>query len=425
MKADPATCREFGQWIGRRSLLVGAATAGLGFLSRASFAQAAFRPDREDGPVLVSVFLRGGADALNIVAPYGEDAYRRARPTLGFGGPKGSAPNGRALDLDGLFGLHPALEPVLPLYEEGRLAVVVACGSGDETRSHFEAMSAMERGLGSSEKGEASGWIARHVNQDPGRGGPLRAVAVGATVPESLRGAVGAVTFSGVADYRLDVPDAEESKFRSLLRNLHEGEDTMAAAGAKTLEALEKLRSSDPRRYRPGHGAAYPSTGIATALRDVAYLVKGGFGLEVAALESVGWDTHVAQGAATGWQANLLKELADGIASFFQDLGPKSDRVVLTVQTEFGRRLEENSGFGTDHGHGGFMFAFGGPVQGGKVYGRWPGLSPDQLVGPGDLAVTTDYRTVLAEILERHVGCPDVSRVFPGRSDGRLGLIRA
>lgn len=425
MNGQPASCREFGRWIGRRSLLVGAATAGLGLCSRGVFAQATFRPRGEEGPVLVNVFLRGGADALNVVVPYGEDAYRRARPTLGLSGPTGPSPNGRAVDLDGFFGLHPALSSLEPLYRDGTMAVVTACGSNDETRSHFEAMSAMERGLGSSEKGQASGWIARHVNLTPDRGGPLRAVAVGPTVPESLRGAIGAVTFQSVSEYRLDLGNRNDAAFRTLLTDLYDGDDTMSVAGAKTLEALAKLRSSDPKQYKPDHGAAYPTSPVAAGLRDVAYLIKGGFGLEVAALESVGWDTHVAQGAATGWQANLLKELSEGISAFFQDLGPERSRVVLTVQTEFGRRLEENSGFGTDHGHGGFMFAIGGPVRGGKIYGHWPGLAPERLVGPGDLAVTTDYRTVLAEILEGHIGCPDVTQVFPDRSGRALGLLKA
>lgn len=391
---------------------------------RSSLAQATFRKDRKDGPVLVVVFLRGGADGLNVVVPFGEDEYYRKRPSLSVKRPsdRSAVASDKCLDLDGFFGLHPALTGLQALFHEGTAAFVQAVGSGDETRSHFEAMGTMERGMFESAHGTDNGWIARHIASTPDRTSPLRAVSFTQTLPDSLGGSLGAVAVPQLNDYKLKgAPD----KALDVLAAMHQGDDAMARAGIRTLEVLKNLKVSDPANYVPDRSAVYPASPLGQALRDVAYLVKQDVGLEVACLESVGWDTHVAQGVGTGWQANLLKDLSDSVSAFYQDIGSEKNRVLLTVQTEFGRRLEENSGFGTDHGHGSFMMVAGGSVQGGKVYGQWPGLSQDKLVGPGDLAVTTDYRCVFAEVLEKHLGSTHVDRVFPKLAAERLQFLGA
>ncbi|MBS1723924.1 MAG: DUF1501 domain-containing protein [Armatimonadetes bacterium] len=423
MNEQGFACPEFDQWrsTSRRRLIAAGLGAGVQFFdhARSALAQATFRAGHE-GNVLVVVFLRGGADVLNIVAPYGEDAYYRARPTLALPSPVKRV-TGRLIDLDGFFGLHPAMASLHPLYETGSACWIHACGSGDSTRSHFEAMSTMERGQADGVRGTASGWLARHIASTPARSGPMRSVAIGGTMPDSLAGAINAVAVQNLGEYRLASTD---EGYHDVLAQLYSGNDEIAQSGNRALNALKILRESDPRQYKPEFGAAYGTGGIAQALKDVAYLVKHDVGLETACLESVGWDTHVAQGAATGWQASLLGELSDAISSFFRDLGPTSQRVTLVVQTEFGRRLEENSGFGTDHGHGGAMLVVGGGVRGGKVYGKWPGLVTDSLVGPGDLAVTTDYRNVLADLLEARLDSPSVDKVFPGLKRERTGIVQ-
>ena len=419
---DVCSCDGTGGLESRRNLLTTGLALGLPFLlSKIAFPQSTFRPEIKDGPVFVSIFLRGGADGLNIVAPYAEDRYHSARPTLGLKRPgdRVASVSDRALDLDGFFGLHPSMAGLHGLFHDGKLAVVHAVGSGDETRSHFEAMGTMERGLFQSAHGTSNGWLTRYLAQHPDRVAPLRAVALSQTLPDSLGGSLGAVAVNELDDFKLKgAPD----NVLAVLEGLHTQADMMSGAGSKTIEVLKNLQRSDPKRYRPDHGAVYPESPLGRALRDVAYLVKQDFGLEVACLESLGWDTHVAQGAATGWQSGLLRDLSESLSAFFLDLGAESSRVVATVQTEFGRRLEENSGFGTDHGHGGMMMVAGGKVQGGRVFGRWPGLSQEQLVGPGDLAVTTDYRCVLAEVLEDHLGSRSTADVFPQAARDRLNL---
>lgn len=395
--------------------------------SKSALAQVAVRPEAEaaEGNVLVVIFLRGGADGLNVVVPYGEDAYHRARPTLRLRSPKESSGD-RALDLDGFFGFHPSLAPILPLYKDGRLAVFHAVGSNDETRSHFEAMNAMERGLAQQNDGVSSGWLARHLQATPSaKATPLRAVAFGSTMPDSLRGATQALALQSLYDFRLDGGDADRAKLLASALSMayaQEG-DEMSLAGRETLRVLDQLNSLKPNDYQPAGGASYPDTGLGQGMKQTAFLIKAGVGLEVACLDMGGWDTHVAQGAGTGWQAGLLAEVAQCMAAFHADLGAKNARVTTVVQTEFGRRLNENTGLGTDHGHGSFMFLMGGGVQGGKVYGDWPGLEKHQLTGPGDLVVTTDYRNVLAELLQKRHENHGLASVFPGLRPSFTGVL--
>ena len=425
MDPNELTCEEFVRWKSaatRRALLARGLGTGLALLgSSGSFSQAVFRGPKEEGNVLVVLFLRGGADGLNMVAPYEEDTYYRSRPTLALRSPKDkrSGTTDRLLDLNGFFGFHPALSSLFPLYAEGKVAVIHATGSGDETRSHFEAMGTMERGQHTGTLHSSNGWLARHLMLTPDRSTPMRAVAIGSTLPDSLSGATSPLSCQSITDYRLDHND--RATLQELTR-LYQGDDEVSVAGRKTLEVLRVLHDKNPESYVPEHSAVYADNPVAKAFKQVAYLVKNDFGLEVACLESLGWDTHIAQGGPQGWQANLIKEVSDGIAAFYRDLGPEAPRVTTLVQTEFGRRIEENSGFGTDHGHGGAMFVVGGNVKGGHVYGDWPGIGPGQVTGPGDLQVTTDYRTVLAEILDARLDCPSLERVFPGWKPEKLGL---
>ena len=402
----------------RRGLLVGASLGLLSWIGRDSaLAQVTLSPAKERRhDVLVSIFLRGGADGLNMVVPYGEANYYRKRPSLAIAPPTDPRTKGKALDLNGFFGLHPSLAPLLPIYQSGELAIVHACGSQDSTRSHFEAMAAIERGLAREGPGPASGWVARHLlATEHHDDSPLRAVAFADTMPDSLRGATNAVALTSLSDFRLDA----DAAFHDSLAGLYKpGKDEVAQAGRQTLSALDALSRLDMNTYKPSNGAVYPSSDLGNGLRQVACLVKAGVGLEVACLDRGGWDTHVAQGADTGWQAMLLDDLAKSLAAFVTDLGPAMSGVTVVALSEFGRRLEENNGLGTDHGRAGPMFLIGKSVAGGRVHAHWPGLEEHQLDPTGDLLVTTDYRSVLGDVLARRMGNSSVEDVFPGAAVG-------
>lgn len=405
--------------------------AGLGAISwldsrNSALAQLAIQPQGKDGEVLVVIFLRGGADGLNVVVPYREDAYYRLRPSLHIPAPNDSAaaPKDRALDLDGFFGLHPAMAPLLDLYHAGELGFVHAAGSFDQTRSHFDAMSAMERGLPTAAGTLSSGWLARHLNASPSpNGSPLRAVAFSNVMPASLKGASDAIALEDLCDYRLETYSDDFASAESELRKLYgSGKDMISLAGQNTLAALKRLRALQPDKYVPDNGARYPNSDLGKGLSQVALMIKANLGLEVACLDKGGWDTHVAQGATTGWQASLQTDLAASLAAFAKDLGQRMSQVTLVALTEFGRRAYENSGLGTDHGRGSFMILLGGGIVGGKVHSQWPGLEDGQLEGPGDLKVTTDYRNVLAEALQRKFDGVEVPEVFPGLAYSPAGM---
>ncbi|MBV9851405.1 MAG: DUF1501 domain-containing protein [Armatimonadetes bacterium] len=403
----------------RRSLLATGALTALGWAARPRTALAALAvgPRRQEAPggVLVTIFLRGGADGLNVVVPHGDDDYHRSRPTLGVADP---------VNLDGFFGLHPSLRPLLPLYEAGQMAVVHACGSGDQTRSHFEAMATVERGA-FREAGPASGWLARHLTSAPWENeSPLRAVALGAMVPETLHGAANATAMQTLDDLKLHGPAGREAALLTSLGSLYGADrrSLLGPAGREALAALKTLDGLSPAQRQPSHGAAYPADDLGVGLHQVATLIKAGVGLEAACLDHGGYDTHVAQ---SGVLADRLKSLGASLAAFAADLGPTlwADTTVV-VLSEFGRRVEENDGAGTDHGRAGVMLALGGRgIAGGRVHGRWPGLAPAQREGPGDLKVTTDYRNVLAEIVSLRLGNPNVEAVFPGLAREPVGVV--
>ncbi len=421
--------------VSRRRVLLGAGLAAVAWAARSATALAdvaVTRGQREpQGDVLVTLFLRGGADGLNIVVPHAEDGYHRLRPSIGLAAPKDyKAPlKERVIDLDGFFGLHPSMAALAPLFHEGRLAAVHACGSMDQTRSHFEAMATMERGLGNNATGTASGWIARHLSATQGANlSPLRAVALSSVMPDSLRGATDATAVSSLADFRLYLPDGHgdapvDDLHQALKEFYGSGNDAIAHAGRETLAVLDTLNRIDPAHYKPANGAAYPNTEVGNGFKQVACLIKGRVGLEVACLDRGGWDTHVAQGSTAGLLAPQLEDISRSIAAFSQDLGAEMKCVTMVVMTEFGRRAYENQGLGTDHGRGSVMLLAGGGVVGGKVHARWPGLEEHQLEQPGDLKVTTDYRDVLAEILSKRVHNHNLAAVFPDYAPRPAGVV--
>ncbi|MBI3896437.1 MAG: DUF1501 domain-containing protein [Acidobacteria bacterium] len=402
----------------------GVAMVGLGgmpsFLTRALAAT-----PMPNGKILVVLFQRGAADGLNIVIPFAEPNYYRLRPSIAIPQPS-LGKNEAAIDLDGFFGLHPSLSPLAPLYKQRQLAIVHAAGSPDNTRSHFDAQDYMESGT-PGVKNTEDGWLNRHLQTQPKPNSrPFRAVTISPNLPRTLYGSAPAVALPDVRQFRVLAPSPKvEGGFEALYAQTLDG--MLHGTGQETFEAIDLLRQADPARYQPQNGAVYPRGRVGQNLLQVAQLIKAKVGLEAAFVEANGWDHHVNEGGVQGQLANLLRELGEGLAAFARDLGDRMENVVVVTLSEFGRTAQENGNRGTDHGHANCMFILGGPVVGGKVYGRWPGLAPDQLNEGRDLALTTDFRTVLGELISEHLGNQNLERVFPSFSAGQkdfLGLIK-
>ncbi len=360
--------------------------------------------------VLVVVFQRGAVDGLNMVVPHGERAYYGARPTIAIPAP---GRTGGALDLDGHFGLHPRLTAMQALYARGSLAIVHACGSPDPTRSHFDAQDYMETGT-PGVKSTPDGWLNRTVAQrhDAEHAGAMRAVALSPRLPRMLQGRAPALAVASLD--RLDVAggaragDAFEAQYAAA------ADQVLRQTGRDAFDAMRTLRAVEARGPRTAAGAQYPRSPFGTAMRQVAQLVKADVGLEVAYAEIGGWDTHVNQGGAEGQLAQRLADVDRTLGAFLEDLGPHGQDVVVVTMSEFGRTVAENGTRGTDHGHGNAMLVMGGPVRGGRVLGRWPGLEQAQRKDGRDLAITTDFRAVLGELIAGHLGVQDLTPVFPG-----------
>ncbi|MBL8998211.1 MAG: DUF1501 domain-containing protein [Gemmatimonadales bacterium] len=399
-----------------RSGALALVTMGLSpsFLRRTAFGLEL--PRAAKGKVLICLFQRGAADALNVVVPFGDAEYFRLRPNIAIPRPARSAGENGSIDLDGFFGLHPALSPLAPLWKRGMLAPIHAVGSPSATRSHFDAQDYMESGT-PDVKGTRDGWLNRYLATcDTCEAGaaksPFRAVAMTPQTPRILQGPSPAVAMNSLDAFTVRSAGGMVERLEALYRT--GSADLVHATGAETFDAVKMLREANPQRYQPEHGAEYPRSEFGQRLRQIAQLIKAGVGLEVAFADVGGWDTHVNQGGATGQLANRLGDFARSIAALVTDLGDRMDDVVILTMSEFGRMARQNGNGGTDHGHAGSMFAIGGSVRGGRVLGRWPGLAREQLYEGRDLALTTDFRTVFGEVVRTHLGAPSAAPLFPG-----------
>jgi uncharacterized protein (DUF1501 family) len=401
----------------RRSFLK---SVGLGFVALgvppAFMVRAAGAEQNSRGKVLVVVFQRGGMDGLNVVVPFKDPAYYKLRPNIAVAEP--SAGEDKAIDLDGFYGLHPALAPLKSIYDKGHLAIIHAAGSPDNTRSHFDAQDYMEIGTPGI-KSTPDGWLNRCLRGKSSARTPLRAVAMTARTPRMLSGDTPTLTISSIDEFRLRNQQLSSS-LQKLYANTH---DPLFRQGGESLfQAMATLRQVEARI--PESTALYPNGRFGQSMKQIARLIKSDVGLEIAFAEIEGWDTHVNQGGAKGQLANRLKELGEGLSGFYHDLGDRMEEVVIVTMSEFGRTAGENGNRGTDHGHANVMFALGGKVRGGRVLGRWPGLAAEVLFEGRDLDLTTDYRAVCSEVLQRHLGLTASTAVFPGfRASGSLGLI--
>ena len=413
--------------ISRRYFLKNSGIAMLGMASLPSFLQravaASTSPNKKK---MVVLFQRGAMDGLNVVVPFAEPNYYRIRPSIAIPQPQHGGAEA-AIDLDGFFGLHPSLQPLQPLFQKGQLAIVQAVGSPDPTRSHFDAQDYMESGT-PGVKSTEDGWLNRALQGMPENSStPFRAVAFGPYLPRTLQGSVSALSIPDLKQFKMyGPPQIVEGGFEAMYAQTVD--QALRGVGHETFEAIDQLKKINPDQYQPENDAQYPKSRFGQSLMEIAELFKADVGLEVAFLDSGGWDHHVNEGGVQGQLSNLLRDLGQGIAAFHQDMGDRMGDVVFVSMSEFGRTAHENGNRGTDHGHANCMFVMGGDVKGGKVYTRWPGLDAEHLNQGRDLAVTTDYRSVLGEVISTHLGEPDLNKVFPGfANDPRqfLGLLKS
>jgi uncharacterized protein (DUF1501 family) len=414
MTIDVRCCDSRRGFLGRTAAVGAlAGLAGAGLSTKLAFAAGAYT-----GDTLVVLSLRGGFDGLSAIAPIGDPDYYKARPTIAL-------PKSQVIAGDGTFGLHPALAPLLPMWQGGTLAAVHAVGQPNPTRSHFAAMEAMENAApGTSLR---SGWLDRMLGTT-GVTGPLGGVSVGNAMPSRLlSGPSPAVSMDTVDAFTL-AGESAKRPMAAALRKLYAGAPDLlggpAQAADAALIATTSLRSAG---YAPANGAVYPVTELGAALRDVARLIKSNAGLVTAAVDAGDWDMHEGLGTAVKGQRmyDNLAATASALAAFAADLGPLGmQNVTVITISEFGRRVQENASRGADHGHGNAMLLMGGGIRGGKVYGTWPGLSAGALVA-GDLAATTDYRSVIGEVLQKRCGLGALGDVFPSATPSSFGLAAA
>jgi uncharacterized protein (DUF1501 family) len=388
------------------ALAVAATTAIPSFLTRAALA-AGTTPRKQR---LVVVFQRGAVDGLNVVVPYREPNYYTMRPTIAI-------PQDQVLDLDGFFGLHPALAALHPLYQQGHLAVVHAAGSPDSTRSHFDAQDFMESGTPGL-KTTNDGWLNRALVAEDKRHRSthtaFRAVALGAQLPRTLTGSIPALALSNINNFAVGqhgpTPSPAANAFASIYSD--SGDSVLHSTGDQAFASIQMLRAASSTPYKPA--AEYPNSEFGNNMRQIAQLLKADLGVETAFTDVGGWDTHQNQGGVNGALANRLQDFAGSIAAFWQDMGDGAENLTLVTLSEFGRTARQNGTGGTDHGHANALFVLGGQVHGGKVYGQWPGLADEQLNEGRDLALTTDFRQVLGEVVAKSMAISNLDTVFPG-----------
>ncbi len=409
----------------RRRLLKAIGTAGLATVAtglmpigRSAWAAVPAEPVAANDKRMIVVFLRGAVDGLSVVAPYAEPDYARHRPTIAL--PVPGATDG-LIDLDGHFGLHPALAPLMPLWQGGRLAFVHASGSPDPTRSHFDAQDYMESGTPGMKR-TADGWMNRLLGELPGRPSPTRGLAVGPVLPRIYAGPVPVASLAeGQGATRPTVLD--QPRVAEAFGKLYGGDDATSRTFRESLAARREVLSSldpgtlDSEQRAANNGAPLPN-GFPDDAARLARLMRNDQNVQLAFVALGGWDTHAGQGAGRGQLANRLAPLGQGLAVLADRLGPVFDDTVVVVMSEFGRTARENGNRGTDHGHGNAMWVLGGPVAGGRVHGRWPGIDDSSLNENRDLAITTDFRSVVADVAERHLRLPDaqLDQLFPGWS---------
>ena len=415
---DCQACDEYRQLSRREFVTRTTATAVAlsvpAWLPRVTYAQTA-----SDRDVLISIFLRGGADGLSLVAPWGDSAYFGLRPTLAI-------PANAALALDTFFGFPPAMAPLLPAYQAGQLLVVHATGSTDPSRSHFDAQFFMEIGK-PGDLNVVTGWLGRHLASRPPMkvDAALRGIGFNFGLPQTLVGGPDTLPIPDPANFGLSGTSSTRTQRLTWLGNAYQVErDPLRTAALNTQRTITTLSALNISGYVPAGGAVYPGGSFGAALRSTAALIRADLGVEAVQIDLSGWDTHSAQGPINGGMAATMQQFAQALAAFHADMvgANRINTVTLVATSEFGRVARENASQGTDHGHGNAMFVMGGAVRGGRVMTNWPGLAAGQLYQGQDLQVTIDYRDILAETVIRRLGNTNLDLVFPGFTPSLRGV---
>lgn len=394
------------------------------FLKNLAFSSEKVAP--REGKVLVCIFLRGGADTLNMFVPYADSDYYKQRPTIAIPPPNKSSPNAEAsIRLDDLYALHPRLKPILPIYQNGRMAIVQAVGSDNPTGSHFDTQDQIEHGEAYG-KTIGGGWLGRHLrSHSQTHQTPLSAVSIGTSICESLSGAPSVSALDSLDAVKLQAVPGESHAMIEALSTLYGAEiDMLSQPGKDTIQLLNKVQHMHNGGYRPDNDARYTDDNLSKGLKEIARLIKANVGLQVACIDFGGWDTHFVQGSSEGLQADNIAQLGKALEAFDSDLQKYHSKVTTIVMTEFGRRTYENGSLGTDHGQGSAMMVIGGGVRGGKFYGEWTGVADQEtdLLGPSGLRIKHDYRAVLSEVLSGMLHNHDVHKVFPDFKPAPIGF---
>jgi uncharacterized protein (DUF1501 family) len=422
---NSCACDEYRSLSRREFVARGTATAVAlsvpAWLPRVTYAQT----ENMDRDVLVSIFLRGGADGLSLVPPFAEPAYYTLRPTIAIPRPDSGSPT-PAINLDGYFGFPSAMAGLLPAYQSGQLLIVHACGSTDPTRSHFDAQFFMEIGK-PGDRNVVTGWLGRHLASKPPMrvDAALRGIGFAFGLPQTLVGAPDTLPIPDPSNFGLAGNSSTRAQRLAWLGNSYLTErDPLRTAALNTQRTINTLSTLNIGGYVPAGGAVYPNSSFGTALRSTAALIRSDMGIEAVQIDVGGWDTHSAQGPLTGGMAQTMQQLALGLGAFHADMNGanRMNRLTVVVMSEFGRVARENASQGTDHGHGNAMFVMGGAVQGGRVMRIWPGLGPGNLYQDQDLHVTIDYRDILAEIVQRRLANSNLGVVFPGYTPTMRGV---
>lgn len=414
-KCKQRGCNEYNNLSRRQFMGVGAATAAaVGapmWLPRVAFA---------DGPsdrdVLIAVFLRGGADALTMCVPHGDNHYYSLRPTLNIPRPDSGSPDA-CTDLDGFFGIPKSMKSLKSAYNQGDLLYVHATGTPDESRSHFQAEYVTEIGK-ELDASVFTGWIGRHLTSASPASPTaiLRAVGINSALQRSLVGAPLALPIPNLSDFGIEGwSETVDDRMAAIGEMYAQGPVELQINAANTITTFNTINAIDFENYAPSNDAVYPDSWFAQSMKSSAALIKSGIGVEAICVDIGGWDTHADQQPRDGYMADLMQEVADTMSAFHADMkGDSTKNYVVVVMSEFGRICFENATAGTDHGHGGLMMLLGNNIDGGRVLTNWPGLGDDELFQGQDLQITIDYRDILAEIVQYRLGNSNLTEVFPG-----------
>ena len=394
------------------------------FIARAADSNKIFNPYKKK-KVLVCIFQRGAMDGLMAVTPFTDEHLKNARPTLFMSAAKDQK-GASLIDLDGRFGLHPAMNAFEPFFREKRLAIVHGIGSPNNTRSHFDAQDYMESGTPFN-KGTSSGWLNRAVGLLGHDASPFRAVSLTSSMPRSLYGDNPSVAISNLQDFAIQMKgnplasNMAAKSFEDLYDQTTSG--LLKETGKESFDAMKMLQKADIKNYKPQNSAIYPGTALGNSLKQIAQLIKMDVGLEVAFAESNGWDTHFNQGAETGVFARNVADLSNSIIAFWNDMENYQDDVTVMTMTEFGRTVRQNGTGGTDHGRGSCNFILGNNVNGGAVHGSVQSLAIENLEDGRDLPVTTDFRSVFSEVADKHLRINKDNVLFPDWNGKQSGVM--